>query len=209
MLNSLETRSKKLKFQDEYEVAHTEVRKNTRRDKRKWVNGKANKGEAAVRKGDIKELYNITRKLTKRKYQGMQPLKNKDGALLTNDDQMKRWKEYFTEILNPTATEMIRTTSSPTDRCDNRAEKEEKERAMERPPNKDEIKKALKNTKNGKAPGLDNIPPKLLKEDIDLTANILCNLFEKFWEQEKIPKTGEIAFCSNYQRKEMFLTVKI
>jgi hypothetical protein len=52
---------------------------------------------------------------------------------------------------------------------------------MERPPNKDEIKKALKNTKNGKAPGSDNMPPELLEEDIDLTENILCNLFEKIW----------------------------
>jgi hypothetical protein len=56
---------------------------------------------------------------------------------------------------------------------------------------------------------LDNIPPKLLKEDIDLKVNILCSLFEKIWKQEKIPKTGGKAFCSNYQRKEIFLTVQI
>jgi hypothetical protein len=34
-------------------------------------------------------------------------------------------------------------SSSPTDRCDE-AEKEEEEKAMERPPNKDEIKKLSK-----------------------------------------------------------------
>jgi hypothetical protein len=84
----------------------------------------------AVRKGDVKELYNITRKLSKRKYRGMQPIKNKDGALLTNeDDQLKRWQEHFKEILNPTVIEMICTTSSPlaspTDRCDQEVEKEE------------------------------------------------------------------------------------
>jgi hypothetical protein len=39
------------------------------------VNEKANKAEEAVRKGDIKELYNITRKLSKRKYRSMQPIK--------------------------------------------------------------------------------------------------------------------------------------
>jgi hypothetical protein len=68
MLSSSKTRSKKLKLQEEYRVADTEVKKNTRRDKRRWVNKQANKAEEAVRKGDIKELYNITRKLTKRKY---------------------------------------------------------------------------------------------------------------------------------------------
>jgi hypothetical protein len=39
----------------------------------------------SARKGDIKETYNITGKLSKRKYQGMQPTTNKDGALLTNE----------------------------------------------------------------------------------------------------------------------------
>jgi hypothetical protein len=36
------------------------------------------------------ELYNITRNLSKRKYRVMQPIKSRDGALLTNeDDEMK------------------------------------------------------------------------------------------------------------------------
>jgi hypothetical protein len=69
--------------------------------------------------------------------------------------------------------------------------------------------KKLSKTQNGKAPGLDNIPPELLKEDTDLIANILCNLFEKIWKQEKTWKNGEKAFYSNYQRKEIFLTVQI
>jgi hypothetical protein len=38
-------------------------------------------------------------------------------------------------------------SASPTDRCDNEAEKEEDEKEMERPPNKYEIKKALKTLK--------------------------------------------------------------
>jgi hypothetical protein len=57
---------------------------------------------------------------------------------------------------------------------------------------------------------LNNIPPELLKEAIDLTANILCNLCEKIWKQEKkTKKNGEKAFYSNYYRKEIFLTVQI
>jgi hypothetical protein len=50
-----------------------------------------------------------------------------------------------------------------------------------------------------------------LKEDIDLTANILCNLFGKFWKQENIPeewrkgllftlpKKGNVLRCSNWR----------
>jgi hypothetical protein len=42
-----------------------------RRDERKWLNEEANKAEEARRKGDIKEFYSITRKLTNRKHQVM------------------------------------------------------------------------------------------------------------------------------------------
>jgi hypothetical protein len=150
MLNSSKTRSKKLTLQEEYWVADTDVKKSTRRYTRKWVSEQANKAEEAVREGDIKEFYNIIRKLSKRKYEGMQPRKNKHGALLTNEDnQMRRWQEYFTEILNPTVTEVITTStppSSPTDSC-YEAEKEKEEKAIERPSYKDKIKKALKSQK--------------------------------------------------------------
>jgi hypothetical protein len=79
---------------------------------------------------------------------------------------------------------------------------------MERPPNTDETKKGLKNTNNGKTPSLDNTPPKLLQEDIDLTANILSNL-KKIANSKISPKNGEKAFYSNCQKKEMFLAVQI
>jgi hypothetical protein len=51
--------------------------------------------------------------------------------------------------------------------------------------------------------------PELLKEDFDITANILCSLFQKIWKQEKIledwingvlfklPKKGTVLNCSN------------
>jgi hypothetical protein len=41
------------------------------------MNEQVNKAEESVRKGDVKELYNITRKLSERKYRGMHPIKNK------------------------------------------------------------------------------------------------------------------------------------
>jgi hypothetical protein len=71
------------------------------------------------------------------------------------------------------------------------------------------FKKLSKTQKMVRPPGLNNISPELLKEDIDLTANILCNLFKKIWKQEnipeewrkgllfKLPKKGNVLNCSN------------
>jgi len=45
------------------------------------------------------------------------------------------------------------------------------------PPTVDEIRKALKETKSGKAPGVDNITAEILKTDMETTKNyILCSI---------------------------------
>jgi hypothetical protein len=71
------------------------------------------------------------------------------------------------------------------------------------------VKRALKETKSDKAPGLDNICPEMLKLDIETSVNLLHPLVpeicreEKFpadWKEGliiKIPKTGDITKFNN------------
>jgi hypothetical protein len=48
------------------------------------------------RKGYIKELYNITRKLSQKKFRMNRPMKTTSGTLLTTqEEQLKRWEEHF------------------------------------------------------------------------------------------------------------------
>jgi len=57
--------------------------------------------EEAENKGDIKELYNVTRKLSQRKFRMNRPVKTKSGVLLTTkEEQLKRWQKHFSEIFN-------------------------------------------------------------------------------------------------------------
>jgi len=67
---------------------------------RNWINEQVKLAEEAERKGDIKELYNITRKLSKRKFRISRPVKTKSGTLLTTQEQLKRWEEHFSKIFN-------------------------------------------------------------------------------------------------------------
>ncbi|VDP49923.1 unnamed protein product [Schistosoma margrebowiei] len=46
---------------------------------------------------------------------------------------------------------------------------------------------AVRQIKNGKAAGLDNIPAESLKSDIEATTNMLYLLFKKIWEVEQVP----------------------
>jgi len=74
-----------------------------------------------------------------------------------------------------------------------------------------EIKKALKELRNGKAAGADNTAPEVMKVDLVITANMLHPLFEKIWMEGempndwrcgllvKIPKKGDTANYDNWR----------
>ena len=86
-----------------------------------------------------------------------------------------------------------------------------------------EIKTALKELRNGKAAGVDNISPEILKVDLEITANMLHPLFEKIWNEGEMPSdwrcgllikiprrvtqqsaiTGGVLHCCLYQAKSL------
>lgn len=117
------------------------------------------------------------------------------------EDQLKRWREYFTEILSHqfNQNQTLEQRQPPTLRINTN------------PPSKTEIIKALKELKNGKAAGIDDIPAEILKADVTVTAGALLPLFRDIWEKEslpedwlqgviiKIPKKGDLSECSNWR----------
>jgi hypothetical protein len=78
-------------------------------------------------------------------------------------------------------------------------------------PTKAEIRLALKEQKNRKAPRIDNIPPEVLKEDLDVTIELLHPLCVKVWRTTvvpndwkngllvKVPKKGDVTNCKNWR----------
>ena len=77
---------------------------------------------------------------------------------------------------------------------------------------REEIRKAIKQLKNGKVAGTDGIPAEELKVDPDMlhVTERIYGLFEKIWKEEeinakwkeelliKIPKKGDLGLCSKY-----------
>ncbi|KDR14847.1 hypothetical protein L798_11487 [Zootermopsis nevadensis] len=120
-----------------------------------WVDEQAQRAETAAEGGDAKELYSITKMLARKGFSKNRPVRSKDGQLLTTEeDQLKRWKEYFSEVLNRDRHDggVMRENVVETD-C----------KIGINVPTKAEIKLALKQINNGKAPGMDNITPEVLK----------------------------------------------
>ena len=54
-------------------------------------------------------------------------------------------------------------------------------------PSPTEIKKSLHQTKNGKSPGIDNIPPEILTLHAGNTDRLLNPIFEKIRKNKKMP----------------------
>ena len=68
------------------------------------------------------------------------------------------------------------------------------------PPTKEEIIKAIKTLKNGKAPHIDGLSAELFKADPETAATLFIDLFKKILEEEEIPsnwKKGKIVKIPN------------
>jgi hypothetical protein len=77
--------------QTKYSEINKRVMRSIRKDKRISINGQAKLAEDEEKKGDIRELYNITIKLSQRKFRMNRPVKTKSGMFLTTqEEQLKR-----------------------------------------------------------------------------------------------------------------------
>ena len=74
-VNNSRTRAEKASAQREYNRCHKEVRQSIRRDKRSQVERLAKEAELAAAQRNMKELYNITRKLSGPYKQSNKPIK--------------------------------------------------------------------------------------------------------------------------------------
>ncbi|KAI5729125.1 hypothetical protein M8J77_025799 [Diaphorina citri] len=198
------TRDQKTRANKEYNDKNREVKKSFRNDKRKWAENLAQEAQRAANTGNIKELYNTTKKLANKQFRSKKPIKDKNGNAMFNEkDQIKRWQEYFKELFQNNSQEEVREEDEENVNEDNRINCD--------PPTKSEICKAVKELKNGKSPGVDHIPAEVLKSNPDTTAEILHGLFKKIWETGefpddwkkglliKLPKKGDLSQCQNWR----------
>ena len=97
------TRSDRVKdrMRQQYSIKDREVKKSMKRDKKQWFEDLATEAETAASNGNMKAVYNITKTLSKDKSKQMEHIKDKNGTLLTKENEVKpRWKEHFNEVLN-------------------------------------------------------------------------------------------------------------
>ncbi|VDP38994.1 unnamed protein product [Schistosoma margrebowiei] len=104
----------------------------------------------------MRQLYDITKKLSGNRRKPERPVKSKEGEIITNiEEQQNRWVEHFKKLLNrPAPLNPPNIEAAPTDLSFNVG-----------PPTIEEISMTIRQIKSGKAAGLDNIPGEALKAD--------------------------------------------
>ncbi|VDP63030.1 unnamed protein product [Schistosoma curassoni] len=89
------------KAQAEYTEVNKQVKRSITTDKRKYVEDLATTAEKAAREGNMRQLYDITKKLSGKRGKPGRPVKSKEGEVITNiEEQRNRWVEHLKELLN-------------------------------------------------------------------------------------------------------------
>ena len=128
-------------------------------------------------------------------------VESKDGTLLTENDKVKnRWKEYFRELFDCEEREI-----------DIRTEAEEREEKVSDEITEDEVRRAIRKIKSGKASGVCGIQGELLKAGGEVTVKWLQEIYSMVWRTDVVPrdwrravivpihKKGSRKLCKNYR----------
>ncbi|KAK3575237.1 hypothetical protein QTP86_023435, partial [Hemibagrus guttatus] len=146
-----------------------------------------------------KDLYRLARQRDRdgKDVQQVRVIKDRDGRVLTSEESVqRRWKEYFEELMNEENEREKRVEG-----VNSVEQKVDKIR-------KDEVRKALKKMKSGKAVGPDDIPVEVWK----CLGEAAASLFNRVLESERMPEEwrrsvlvpifknkGDMQSCSNYR----------
>ncbi|KAK3574555.1 hypothetical protein QTP86_010175 [Hemibagrus guttatus] len=166
-----------------------------------------------TREGE-KDLYRLARQRDRdgKDVQQVRVIKDRDGSVLTSEESVqRRWKEYFEELMNEENEREKRVEG-----VNSVEQKVDKVR-------KDEVRKALKRMKSGKAVGPDDIPVEVWKCLGEAAVEFLTSLFNRVLESERMPEEwrrsvlvpifknkGDVQSCSNYRGiKLMSHTMKV
>ncbi|KAK3513913.1 hypothetical protein QTP70_032842, partial [Hemibagrus guttatus] len=165
-----------------------------------------------TREGE-KDLYRLARQRDRdgKDVQQVRVIKDRDGRVLTSEESVqRRWKEYFEELMNEEnergkRVEGVNSVEQKVDKI-----------------RKDEVRKALKRMKSGKAVGPDDIPVEVWKCLGEAAVEFLASLFNRVLESERMPEEwrsvlvpifknkGDVQSCSNYRGiKLMSHTMKL
>lgn len=153
-------------------------------------------------KSNKKEFWGIVKGIRKGERKLIRNIKNDKGELKTEEAEiLNTWADHFSNKFKLEST--LETVNTQTH--ENQEENEENNITLA------EVKAAVKNIKNQKAEGADQIAPEFIKYGGEKAIETLWKLLMQVWDEEKIPeewkqniivpiyKKGSSTDCNNYR----------
>ena len=185
-----------------YRDLNRETRASLRNDKKAWFAQIADDLETASKSNNMREVYQMKNTLIGKTSKKATQIRDSSGNIIKDESsRLKRWAEYFEELLNADEPEKLIDFSNftPADEIDIGLD----------PPSREELDKAISMLNRNKAPGIDNIPPELLKDGGNNIREWLLRICRLIWYKEStpdewgkgiilpLPKKGDLSFCNN------------
>lgn len=184
---------------EEYRMLKRKLQWKIREDKKKWIESECQMITENDRLNNSKKVFQQLKRVKQRKFQPKQmAINDENGSTLTTPDSvLKRWKQYGERLFARPDTDTEQYKEAITE--------------SEPPPLTIEVEKALKRLKDGKSPGLDNIPAELFKNSGKFGLHVIHQLCIKIWMTNEWPdgwkkqefvmlyKSGSPKDCSNYR----------
>ncbi|KAK3525767.1 hypothetical protein QTP70_007530 [Hemibagrus guttatus] len=145
-----------------------------------------------TREGE-KDLYRLARQRDQdgKDVKQVRVIKDRDGRMLTSEDSVqRRWKEYIEELMN----EENEREKKRVEGVNSVEQKVDKIR-------KDEVRKALKRMKSGKAVAPDDIPVEVWKCLGQAAEEFLTSLFNRVLESERMPEKWRSVLAPIFKNK--------
>lgn len=187
---------------EQYKEARRKANQVIRMKKRNFIKANITKLEEFNFQNESKKFYQALKKMTK----GFQPrvdaCKDQNGSIIVEEEKvLDRWAEFFEDLLNVE---------------ENQLDENEKPAFLTAEPyiikpSIDEIEEIIKQQRNGKAPGEDQMPVEFFKYGGKEMITLLHKIIIDIWDQEEIPKdwkkglicpifkNGDKMKCQNYR----------
>lgn len=200
-MTSRNTRLSRQEYKDNRKESHRLFRKK----KREYFKGKLDNIQTAFNNKDAKNFYREVKCLKESFKPFINLVKDKDGKIVGNKTLvLERWSEFYEQHFKK-SSESAKEQETNFDMGVVSVE------PYIEPPAYVEIEIALDRMKNGKAPGLDQIPAEFIKYGGEDIKRALHKIINRIWEEERIPheweygvispiyKKGDCLNCENYR----------
>ena len=178
----------------QYRAVNQEIKKGMKKAKMDWIEEQCQDIEDNMKKNNSKKTYQLVKDLTSTKQGRTTTIQDKDRNCLTEEqDILKRWFEYCSELYNYRATGDTEVLNVPpaTDN-DNY------------PILREEVEAAVKSPKKGKSARVDNVPAELVQAEGEATISALLTICNKIWQTGQWPTPWTQSLIITLSKKGKF-----